>query len=145
MIQRKIKQNLVKATVILCFFAMYASVFTGCSQSGSSRKIGDIQTVAKNVNGLIVCDKALLNETITLPLSFFIEGELQIVKLDDSDEALVKNNPAVISENYIPVESNIDVYNSLFDEYAKLHDYFGRGQNDIMKRLKKLQLEVSDA
>ena len=52
---------------------------------------------------------------------------------------------AVISENYIPVESNIDVYNSLFDEYAKLHDYFGRGQNDIMKRLKKLQLEVSDA
>ena len=97
MTQRKLKQNPLKATIILCFLVV---CFTNCSQSGASR---NMQTVAKNVNGLIVCDYSLLNETITIPLSFFVEGELQIVKLDDSEEALVKNGVVVISDNYILV------------------------------------------
>ena len=116
MMQKKIKQNPLKATVILCFFVMCVSVFTDCSQSGSSRKIGDIQTVAKNVNGLTVCDKSLLNETITIPLSFFIDGELQIVKLDDSDEALVRNTAAVISDNYILIQGMMPTPCKLFEK-----------------------------
>jgi len=31
------------------------------------------------------------------------------------------------------------VYNRIFKEYQTLHDYFGRGTNDVMKRLKSLQ------
>jgi len=31
------------------------------------------------------------------------------------------------------------LYNQLFAEYQGLHDYFGRGANDVMKRLKALQ------
>ena len=114
--KRSLKQSPFKATVILCFLMLYLSIFTDCSQSGYSRTIEDLPTVAKNVNGLIVCDKSLLNETITMPLSFFIEGELQIVKLDDSDEALVKNNPAVISENYILIQGMPPMPCKLFDK-----------------------------
>jgi len=33
------------------------------------------------------------------------------------------------------------VYNRIFREYQTLHDYFGRGGNDVMKRLKALQAE----
>ncbi len=33
------------------------------------------------------------------------------------------------------------IYNRLFKEYQLLHDYFGRGSNDVMKRLKALQHE----
>ncbi len=33
------------------------------------------------------------------------------------------------------------VYAKLFAEYKKLHDYFGRGENDVMKRLKELRAE----
>jgi L-ribulokinase len=34
------------------------------------------------------------------------------------------------------------VYDRLFAEYVTLHDYFGRGDNDVMKRLKQLKAEV---
>ena len=111
--QRKLKQSPLKATVMLSFLVVCISVFTDCS--GSSQ-IGDLQTVAKNVNGLIVCDKSLLNETITIPLSFFIEGELQIIKLDDSDEALVRNTAAVISDNYILIQGMMPTPCKLFDK-----------------------------
>ena len=34
-------------------------------------------------------------------------------------------------------------YDQLFAEYHTLHDYFGRGGNDVMKRLKALRRENS--
>lgn len=34
------------------------------------------------------------------------------------------------------------VYNQLFAEYKTLHDYFGRGGNDVMKRLRALRAEA---
>ncbi|MGZ6316507.1 MAG: ribulokinase, partial [Anaerolineales bacterium] len=42
-------------------------------------------------------------------------------------------------EAYRPIAENQAVYDSLFAEYACLHDYFGRGENDVMKRLKKIR------
>lgn len=40
---------------------------------------------------------------------------------------------------YYPIEENSCIYDKLFAEYKTLHDYFGRGQNDVMKRLKELK------
>lgn len=45
-------------------------------------------------------------------------------------------------ENYQPNFEKKAVYDKLFAEYVTLHDYFGRGENDVMKRLKKLKAEV---
>jgi L-ribulokinase len=42
---------------------------------------------------------------------------------------------------YRPVPANQAVYDSLFAEYLQLHDFFGRGGNDVMKRLKKLRVQ----
>ena len=42
---------------------------------------------------------------------------------------------------YKPRPANHAVYNQLFKEYQALHDYFGRGANDVMKRLKALKLQ----
>jgi L-ribulokinase len=42
-------------------------------------------------------------------------------------------------EVYCPVPENHVVYESLYAEYLQLHDYFGRGGNDVMKRLKTLR------
>ena len=33
------------------------------------------------------------------------------------------------------------IYDKLFAEYVTLHDYFGRGANDVMKRLKAIKKE----
>ena len=40
---------------------------------------------------------------------------------------------------YIPDEKAAVVYDRLFKEYIRLHDYFGRGENDVMKRLKDIK------
>jgi L-ribulokinase len=43
------------------------------------------------------------------------------------------------SGTYRPRPPNHEIYNRLFKEYQTLHDYFGRGANDVMKRLKNLK------
>jgi L-ribulokinase len=41
-----------------------------------------------------------------------------------------------------PIATNTKIYDQLYAEYVTLHDYFGRGENDVMKRLKKLRNQV---
>lgn len=40
---------------------------------------------------------------------------------------------------YSPISRNVKVYKQLYKEYKKLHDYFGRGENDVMKTLKNIK------
>jgi L-ribulokinase len=47
--------------------------------------------------------------------------------------------------SYSPVEANAKAYDQLYAEYEILHDYFGRGGNDVMKRLKKIKKEAENA
>ena len=42
---------------------------------------------------------------------------------------------------YEPNTQNAKIYDKLYSEYAILHDYFGKGANDVMKRLKQIKLE----
>lgn len=43
---------------------------------------------------------------------------------------------------YQPNPEAADAYDALFAEYSLLHDYFGRGANDVMKRLKAMRKEA---
>ena len=47
----------------------------------------------------------------------------------------------VLDHVYRPDERAHAVYSRLFDEYVLLHDYFGRGGSDVMKRLKQIRRE----
>ena len=38
-----------------------------------------------------------------------------------------------------PVPEHQAVYDQLYVDYRILHDYFGRGANDVMKRLRRLR------
>jgi L-ribulokinase len=40
---------------------------------------------------------------------------------------------------YAPGPASADVYDDLYAEYARLHDYFGRGANEIMHRLRDIR------
>jgi len=42
---------------------------------------------------------------------------------------------------YEPIPEHVAVYEALYQEYKQLHDFFGRGGNDVMKRLKALRLQ----
>jgi L-ribulokinase len=41
-----------------------------------------------------------------------------------------------------PIPQHKETYDRLYREYVLLHDYFGRGANDVMKRLKSLKEEI---
>ncbi|MFI2754470.1 ribulokinase [Cellulomonas sp. P22] len=43
---------------------------------------------------------------------------------------------------YTPIEENAQRYDALFAEYTLLHDYFGRGANEVMHRLKGIRREA---
>jgi L-ribulokinase len=43
---------------------------------------------------------------------------------------------------YQPDPGTKPVYDRLYAEYLRLHDYFGRGQNDVMKVLKQIKSEI---
>jgi len=49
------------------------------------------------------------------------------------------------ADRYIPIPGHQAVYKRLFQEYVRLHDLFGRGGNDVMKRLKALKAEIFQA
>ena len=42
---------------------------------------------------------------------------------------------------YTPNEERAKQYDALYREYQELHDYFGRGANNVMKRLKQMKRE----
>ena len=50
--------------------------------------------------------------------------------------------PPCATKRYTPNPEAKAVYDRLFAEYVTLHDYFGRGENDVMKRLKELRAEI---
>jgi hypothetical protein len=43
---------------------------------------------------------------------------------------------------YAPDPASADVYDDLYAEYVRLHDYFGRGPNEVMHRLRALRDRV---
>jgi len=43
---------------------------------------------------------------------------------------------------YVPDQRNADIYDELYAEYVLLHDYFGRGANEVMHRLRALRDRV---
>lgn len=45
-------------------------------------------------------------------------------------------------EVYTPIPEHQVVYVQIYNEYVRLHDYFGRGENNVMKRLKELKVRV---
>jgi len=57
----------------------------------------------------------------------------------DSIVDAAKAMAAVKDIVYKPIAENQKAYEKLYQEYVLLHDYFGRGANDVMKRLKAIK------
>jgi L-ribulokinase len=60
----------------------------------------------------------------------------------DSIFEAAKHMSKVKEAYYKPNPINVEAYKKLYAEYKLLHDYFGRGANDVMKRLKKIKAEA---
>jgi len=60
----------------------------------------------------------------------------------DSISAASERMARLGDETYVPDPTNRAVYDQLYAEYRRLHDLFGRGGDDVMKRLRALQRSV---
>ena len=101
----------------VCLVAM-AIALAACSGGKSSVvSLDDMPVVThqemKDGQEVTVCDLELITDTIDLPLSYFVE-DLQMVKLDNRDEALVGKGRVSVSENYLLVAKSSNVPYKLF-------------------------------
>lgn len=113
------------------FWVLATLIITACNNkqkendntaSDDSKIWNKLPTVAAEVktNGttLMVCDWTAVKDSIHLPLSYFIE-DLDIVKLDNKDEALVRNSSVTVSDNYILIHCSQNIPFKLFDRKGK--------------------------
>ncbi|MFC5649932.1 ribulokinase [Paenibacillus solisilvae] len=57
----------------------------------------------------------------------------------DSIVEAAQNMARVREETFNPIPEHAAVYEELYQAYLRLHDYFGRGGNDVMKTLKAMK------
>lgn len=105
-------KNLMLAIVL---FVMWG---TACSEKKNAAAYWENAPVVAEktvVNGdeVITLDPDLLKDTIVFPVSHFME-EIEIVKLDDKDEALIGQSSITLSENYILVKNGDQIPCKLF-------------------------------
>jgi hypothetical protein len=110
---------------------MFTFMASGYSQI---KPLAKSKVVAKKTSsGLTVCDRTLLSEIVTIPLSELTE-ELQILKLDDADDALVKETVVEISNNYILIKGDQEIPYKLFEKktgkFLNNIGAFGQGPNE---------------
>ena len=61
--------------------------------------------------------------------------------IEDAARAMARLKDRV----YEPIPANHAAYDVLYREYVRLHDYFGRGENDVMKVLRGLRAQAKAA
>ena len=99
-------------TKIILFVGMVCGVVL--NTSAQKMAIKDLPVIAEKKSELIVADLSKAKRDVILPLSEFVE-ELQILKLDDAEEALVKESFVKIGDKYILVRGSQSIPCKLFD------------------------------
>ncbi|MDH6534744.1 6-bladed beta-propeller [Parabacteroides sp. 52] len=127
---------MVENKKMLCI-GLTALLLSSCNGTKDQAYWENAPVVAEKVQmpggELIRFNPALLKDTIVFPLSHFME-EIEIVKLDDKDEALLYEAPVTISENYILVKSGRNPrgdYRSSVPLPCKLFDKKGKFISNI--------------
>lgn len=119
-------------------FYVLACMFSSCSSSIKG-VVDEMPVIAEKVSlptgELIVCDISKSKDTIDIPLSMLTE-DLNIVRLDNSDEALVGGwVRTTVSDNYILVSNNKQVPYKLFKRDGKFIctiGSYGQGPDEYM-------------
>lgn len=123
-------------TMIPWMMGIACSLLMACS-STQKDYLDEMPVIAEKValptGDLIVCDLAKATDTLDVPLSMLTE-ELQIVPLDNQDEALVGGwVRTTISDKYILVSNNRQIPYKLFGRDGKFIctvGSFGQGPNE---------------
>lgn len=114
-----------KSAGLICL--VFIGGLSSCTNGGQGSKgdaldaqpiVGSVEIL--NGDSVWVCNLSSLKDTLVLPLSYFAD-ELQIVKLDNRDEALVPVRNVIVSDNYILVWGKDQTPFKLFDKSGKYY------------------------
>lgn len=107
-----------KILALVC--GVCCTIGTGCN-SISTKSLDECPVVIRTetVGGtpLTVCDQKLLVDTLQIPLSLLVE-DLEIIRFDNREEALMGEQMVIVSDNYLLVW-NADYPVRLFDRKGK--------------------------
>lgn len=125
---------IILSLCVCCLAAILAFVY---NSEAANDPLALSPIVAKRIttpNGtLISCNLSALKDTVDIPLSYLTE-DLQIVKLDNKDEALVGGwVRTTVSDNYILVSNNKQTPYKLFTrdgKYITQIGAYGQGPNE---------------
>lgn len=129
----------MKTNILFYGFITYCLSATFISANGQAQTTKDplarSPVVAKRVGQLITCELKALKDTINLPLSQLTE-ELQVVKLDNRDEALVGGwTRTTIGKKHLLLSNNKQTPYKLFDRTGKFITNigsYGQGPNEYL-------------
>lgn len=101
-----------KTNLLTGLLITMTAVSCGTGDKNSSAKgkdlLADCPTVGQYVqtgdDKILSCDETLLADTIRFPLSYFAE-DIEIIKLDNRDEALVGQTGITVSDHYLLMHS----------------------------------------
>ena len=92
-----------------------ACMFAGCEQQPSTLSDG---SVTIDSCGLVSCDFDMVKDTITIPLSEWVD-EFRIVRFENKDTALFKLHWPLITDNYIGIRQRNQKAYKLFDRQGR--------------------------
>lgn len=127
---------------------------------GFRRIIQSFQDAGVEINEIVACGGLLRNQWLLqlysdvtdLPMSVATTTQVGALgsavygavaagcyeDLEEASRAMGGKRPAA----YVPNPAAVELYDKLYAEYVELHDYFGRGANEVMHRLKAMRAEA---
>lgn len=112
-------------TKIISYFLLLTwGLFASCNSNNSD---GSVEIVEQDGQQLTICNVDNVKDTLTMPLSTFIE-DCKLVRFENTDTSLFKFNYTVITDKYIGIRNSGGAF-KLFDHDGKfLCDVGGFGQ-----------------
>lgn len=109
-----------------------------CDKNIGSAALQHLDVVAErsmiNNAELISCDLSKLKDTVNIPLSFLVE-DLQMIRLDNRDEALIGSSFVTVADRHILVRNNRQNPFKLFNkkgEFLTTIGSYGQGPNEYL-------------
>ena len=109
-------------------------LFTSCAERGVAirERMDELPVVAERVlideDTVIVCHPEMFTDSIALPLSHFVE-DLEIVPLEASDGAYVRNTGVYVTDNYFLLHNSRNMPFKLFTREGKFVCNIGSSGN----------------
>lgn len=128
----------MKRNLFFYFSGIVLLFLFSCGKNTRYSALDHLDVVAEKIiignSELISCDLTKLKDTVDIPLSFLVE-DLQMLRFDNRDEALVGNSSTIVTDKHVLVRNNRQNPYKLFNikgEFITTIGTYGQGPNEYL-------------